>query len=548
MELYKIREEFKKGKTVYDLDLRVAYYARVSTDKYEQLNSLENQVNYFEEMIREKKNWTFIDGYVDEGISGTSTEKRDAFNRMMRDAKEKRFDLILTKEVSRFARDTLDSIKNTRGLLENGIGVYFVNDNINTLDADSELRLTIMTSLAQDEVRKLSERVKFGYQRSIKSGRVLGNNDIWGYEKKDGKLLIVEEEAKMIKRLYELYVSGKYGMSSISKMLFKEGFKNKNGNPLSMTTVANIIRNPKYKGYYCGNKSTIVDYKLKTIVVKDKKDWVIYKDNEVVPPIVTEEIWELANKIYDMRKAKTKDVDKKIYQNRYNFSGKIICNCHNRSFHRKVYEYVTKDNEVVWLCPHNNMRKEDKCKTPILYEKELIKILRNSLIDFIGKKDSIIYSLSELYRENINLRDFEKEINKINGDIEKVKKEKDKLLSHNVNDIISDKEFKERNNICNDKINEMLKEIDSIKEEQIRANNMEAEINKLEILIEDKVKKPTDDMLFDLLDKIVVYNSEDKCSVKLKIYLKIGKEIEADYINPKSQHFYSSYAHDKSRC
>ena len=544
MDLYKIREEFKKGKTVYDLNLRVAYYARVSTDKYEQLNSLENQVNYFEEFIKEKSNWIYVEGYVDEGISGTSTEKRDSFNKMIKDAKEKKFDLILTKEVSRFARDTLDSLKYTRELLAYGVGVYFLNDNINTLDPDSELRLTIMTSLAQDEVRKLSERVKFGYQRSIKSGRVLGNNDIWGYEKKDGKLIIVEEEAEMIRRIFELYISGKYGMNSISKILFDEGFKNKNGNPLAMTTIANIIRNPKYKGYYCGNKSTVIDYKLKTKVVKSKEDWVIYKDYDNVPPIVSEEVWDLANKISDERSAKTKDVDKKIYQNRYNFSGKIICNCHNRSFHRKVYEYKTKDDEVVWLCPHNNMRKEDKCKTPVLYEKELIKILRNELIDFISKKESIIYNLTNLYRENNSLRDFDKELNKLNSDIEKIKKEKDKLLSHNINGIISDNEFKERNDNCNERINKILKEIEGINEEKRSANNIEEEIIKLEKIIESKVINPTDEMLFDLLDKIVVYNSDNKKSVKLKIYLKIGKELEANYINPKLHHLYSSYAYD----
>ncbi len=548
MDLYKIREEFKKGKTVYDLDLRVAYYARVSTDKYEQLNSLENQVGYFEEMIREKKNWTFVEGYVDEGLSGTSTDKRDSFNKMIKDATNGRFDLLVTKEVSRFARDTLDSIKNTRKLLSNGVGVYFINDNINTLDPDSELRLTIMTSLAQDEVRKLSERVKFGYQRSIKSGRVLGNNDIWGYEKKDGKLVIVEEEAKMIKRLFELYTTGKYGMSTVSKMLFNEGFKNKNGNPLSFTTIANIIRNPKYKGYYCGNKSTIVDYKLKTKIKKDKDDWVIYKDYANVPPIVSEEIWDLANNIYKKRSDKTKDTDRAIYQNRYNFSAKIICNEHSRSFHRKVYEYKTKDDEVVWLCPHNNMTANDKCKTPILYEKELTKILRNALTDFINKKDSIIYTLSNLYRENISLRDFDKEVNKLNSEIERIKREKDKLLNLSIDEIISDKEFKERNDNCNNKINNIEIEINSIKEEQIRANNMDSEISKLEALIEDKINKPTDDMLFDLLDKIVVYHSEDKVSVKLKIYLKIGKELEANYINPKSQQFNSSHAYDSGRC
>ena len=547
MDLYKIREELK-SKSIYDLPLRVTYYARVSTDKYEQLNSLDNQVGHFEDLIKGNKNWIFVDGYIDEGISGSSTEKRDSFNRMIKDAKNKKFDLILTKEVSRFARDTLDSIKNTRELLADGIGVFFLSDNINTLLPDSELRLTIMASLAQDEIRKLSERVKFGYQRSIKNGRVLGNNDIWGYEKKDGKLVINEEEAKMVKRIFELYVSGKYGFHSIARILYKEGYKNRNGNELAYTTISYIIRNPKYKGYYCGNKSTVVDYKLKTIVKKDEEDWVMYKDNETVPPIVSEEIWELAQKIYNKRKDKVSGVDKKVYQNRYPFSAKIRCAEHNRSFHRKVYAYKTKDDEVVWLCPHNNRTKDDKCKTPVLYEKELFKILREQLIDFISNKKSIVYNLTKLYRENISLRDFDKEIAKKESDIAKVNKEKDKLLSHNVNDIISDKEFKQRNDICNVKISELEKEIEEIKNEQIKANNMEEEIMKLEALLEDEIKCPSDEVLFDLLDEIVVYSSDDKKSVKLKIYLKIGKEIEADYINPKSQHFHSPKAHDQSRC
>ena len=545
MDLYKIREELK-SKSIYDLPLRVTYYARVSTDKYEQLNSLDNQVGHFEDLIKGNKNWIFVDGYIDEGISGSSTEKRDSFNRMIKDAKNKKFDLILTKEVSRFARDTLDSIKNTRELLADGIGVFFLSDNINTLLPDSELRLTIMASLAQDEIRKLSERVKFGYQRSIKNGRVLGNNDIWGYEKKDGKLVINEEEAKMVKRIFELYVSGKYGFHSIARILYKEGYKNRNGNELAYTTISYIIRNPKYKGYYCGNKSTVVDYKLKTIVKKDEEDWVMYKDNETVPPIVSEEIWELAQKIYNKRKDKVSGVDKKVYQNRYPFSAKIRCAEHNRSFHRKVYAYKTKDDEVVWLCPHNNRTKDDKCKTPVLYEKELFKILREQLIDFISNKKSIVYSLTKLYRENISLRDFDKEIAKKESDIAKVNKEKDKLLSHSVNDIISDKEFKQRNDICNVKISELEKEIEEIKNEQIKANNMEEEIMKLEALLEDEIKCPSDEVLFDLLDEIVVYSSDDKKSVKLKIYLKIGKEIEADYINPKSQHFHSPKAYDKS--
>ena len=167
-------------KSIYEIPLRVTYYARVSSDSDEQLNSLDNQVDYYENMIKQNKKWSFVGGYVDEGISGISTKKRRRFNEMIADAKEDKFDLIITKEISRFARNTLDSLQYTRDLIGLGVGVYFQNDNINTLDEDAELRLTIMSSIAQDEIRKLSSRVKFGHQQAIKSHVVLGNSRIFG--------------------------------------------------------------------------------------------------------------------------------------------------------------------------------------------------------------------------------------------------------------------------------------------------------------------------------------------------------------------------------
>ena len=185
MNVRKIREEMRMGRSIFDLPLRVTFYARVSTDKDEQINSLENQVQYYTELIQSKPNWTFVPGYIDEGISGTSTKKRDSFNRMIAAAKAGCFDFIITKEISRFSRSTLDSIKYTQELLEHDVGVLFQNDNINTLDTDSEFRLVVMAGVAQDEVRKLSERLKFGFHQSIKNGRVLGNDKLWGYDKKD---------------------------------------------------------------------------------------------------------------------------------------------------------------------------------------------------------------------------------------------------------------------------------------------------------------------------------------------------------------------------
>ena len=159
MDIKKAREDLRKGKTIYDMPLRVVYYARVSTDKDDQLNSLENQQNYFKEMITENKNWVFCGGYIDEGISGTAVKNRDKFLKMIEDATLGKIDMIVTKEISRFSRNTVDSIKYTEYLLKQGVIVYFLSDNLNTIGEDSEFRLTIMSSLAQDEVRKLSERV-----------------------------------------------------------------------------------------------------------------------------------------------------------------------------------------------------------------------------------------------------------------------------------------------------------------------------------------------------------------------------------------------------
>ena len=205
MDIYDIRTALHYGKSIYDLPLRVTYYARVSTDKDEQLHSLTAQVRYYTEYIQRNPRWIFVEGYVDEGISGTTVGKRENFLKMVQDAEAGHFDFILTKEISRFSRNTLDSIKYTQDLLRFGVGVLFESDNINTLMPDAELRLTIMSSIAQDEVRKISERVKFGFKRAIENGVVLGNNKIWGYEKRDGRLVIQKEEAEMVRTIFNLY-------------------------------------------------------------------------------------------------------------------------------------------------------------------------------------------------------------------------------------------------------------------------------------------------------------------------------------------------------
>ena len=302
MDIKRAREDLRKGKTIYDMQLRVVYYARVSTDKDDQLNSLENQQNYFEEMITENKNWVFCGGYIDEGISGTSVKNRTNFLKMIHDAKKGKFDLILTKEISRFSRNTVDSIKYTQELLASDVGVLFLSDNINTILPDSELRLTIMSSIAQEEVRKLSERVRFGMKRSREKGHVLGNNVITGFTKEKGKLKIDEKEAKMIRRIYSLYASGEYGLSKISKILYEEGYKTKKGDYIHITTLRRMITNPKYKGFYCTNTVMTKDYRNKKQIRLPMDEWIIEDSKGEIPAIVSEELWDKANKLLKIKK------------------------------------------------------------------------------------------------------------------------------------------------------------------------------------------------------------------------------------------------------
>lgn len=219
---------------------------------------------------------------------------------MIRDAKNNKFDLIITKEISRFSRCTLDSIKYTKELLEWGVGVYFQSDNIITLYGDSQLRLTIMSSIAQDEVRRLSERVKFGIMRAYDSGKILGSGNIYGYNKIKGKLVINKRQAEFVKALFEVYSKGCYGYRTLAKLLTEKGYYNQKGKALNPGSLKRILTNPKYKGYYHGRITESTDYLQKRRKCISLEHKLFYKDSNI-PPIVTEDLWNKCNEIIALR-------------------------------------------------------------------------------------------------------------------------------------------------------------------------------------------------------------------------------------------------------
>lgn len=547
MSLYEIRKLLSSGKTIYDLTLKVTYYARVSTDKYEQLSSLENQINYYEEKIKNNSNWTYITGYIDEGISGTSLKNRNSFIRMIKDAKLHKFDLILTKEISRFSRNTLDSIKFTRELLENNIGIFFECDNINTFMPDSELRLTIMASMAQEEVRKLSERVKFGFQRSIKNGHVLGNNAIWGYKKDNCKLVIDEQEAELIRKIYDMYVHGHLGMRAIGNKLSSLGYKTKNNNPFSANTIRGILTNPKYKGYYCGNKTRVVDYILKTKAKINTEDWLYYEDNASVPPIVSEEIWNEAQRIIMSRSNKC---DKKVFTNRYPFSGKIFCKEHNTTFRRKISisSGITKKRKVSWVCGYYLKHGISYCNSPILYEDELKNLICKIINKYVSEKNEIIDELMNEYKSNYKDLDFNKNIEIKKEYINNIMNKKDVLLELRLNNQITDEEFKLKKDVYDLTLKEQNNLLNLMIFESDKYDLDLENITKLRDIIKKELifdKNNSDELIYTLLDKIYISkinNNRNKCH--LDIYLKLP--ILEDSIEARYTH--TDYAYDSCRC
>lgn len=319
---------------------------------------------------------------------------------MVDEAAEDRFDLVITKEISRFARNTLDSIQYTRQLLSHGVGVFFQNDNINTLDEDSELRLSIMSSIAQDELRKLSSRVKFGHQQAIKQNVVLGNSRIFGYRKDQKRLVIDETEAPMVRELFELYSTDKYSMKQLENLFWEKGYRNLNGNKIAHSTMANMISNPKYKGYYVGNKVKVVDMFTKKQKFLPPEEWVMFKDEtgEIVPAIVSEELWDKAN---DILKRRSEDVKNRqgICNHANLLTGKLWCTRCAQPYYRRESRDKSGNKNSKWLCSGKIKNGADSCGSFAIYEEEIKPVLYEVFRDTKADADAMVAEYVRMYNE-----------------------------------------------------------------------------------------------------------------------------------------------------
>lgn len=523
MDIHSIRREMRL-KSIYDIPMRVTFYARVSSEKDEQLNSLDNQISYYTNLIGENKNWEYVPGYIDEGLSGMSTAKRENFHRMIDDAKSGRFDLVITKEITRFARNTLDSIKYTRELLSCGVGVFFQNDNINTLDEDSELRLTIMSGIAQDELRKLSSRIKFGHQQAIKNNVVLGNSRIFGYDKKDKRLVINEGEAKMVCELFELYATDEYSMKQLEDLFWQKGYRNRNGNKIAHSTMSNTISNPKYKGYYVGNKVKIVDMFTKKQHFLPPEEWVMFKDEsgEIVPAIVSEELWERANAVLARRSRDVKNRQNKCnHQNL--LTGKLYCTHCGAAYYRRDSRDKNGNVNSRWVCSGKIKNGADSCPSFPIYEDELKPILFDVFRETAPVAGNLIESYIEMYRTLDSDAELVRKTEEIQKQLGLEEKKKSKLLEYNVNGDITDKDYIKMNNECKNKIEELEAELSECRDRQNSKEDFRRHIDTIRAVLKKAEEDAADGIITrefcdSYIDRIFVTPENGEMRLEIKLF------------------------------
>lgn len=360
---------------------RVAAYARVSTEQEEQQSSFEAQVAYYEQYIKNNPSWEFVEVYADDGKSGTNTKKRDNFNRMISDAKAGKIDIILTKSISRFARNTVDSLQITRDLKDYGVEVVFEKDNIRSLDMKSELMITVLSGLAQEEARNISENVRWGQQRSMQAGNVaMAYGRFLGYKKgANGKPEIVPEEAEIIRDIYRMFLDG-MTIRNIAKNLTDRKIPTPAGKEIwAVSTIKSILSNEKYKGDALRQKTYTVDYLTKKVKKNNGEQKQYYIANSH-PAIINEDTWELVQ-LELVRRGQ----EKGSLSNNSPFSTKIICGDCGAYFGHKVFHGKEECRKDVWYCNHR-YKGQEPCKTPIIPETELKNAYLSALGQILARK------------------------------------------------------------------------------------------------------------------------------------------------------------------
>ena len=475
---------------------RVAGYARVSTDSDEQFTSYEAQVDYYTNYISQRTDWIFAGMYADEGISGTNTKNRDGFNNMISDALSGKIDLIITKSVSRFARNTVDSLTTVRKLKDAGVEVYFEKENIWTFDSKGELLITIMSSLAQEESRSISENVTWGHRKRFADGKVsIPYGNFLGYDKgPDGNLMINKEEAKIVKKIYKYYLEGN-SFYKIAKKLTSEGILTVQGKKKwSAGPVKNVLTNEKYKGDALLQKSFTVNFltKEKKINEGEIPQYYVEKNHE---PIIEPEVWDFVQELIKNTPRNKNDI----------FSSKIICGSCGSYYGPKTWHSNSKYKCTIWRCNKKYDNKETPCKTQHLYEDDIKEAFIKSINQLISNKGHILEDL-KLCNDIFDTSELNKDLDVAIDNMNNAKNKIEKLIDENSKNSQDQVEYAKKYEMLANTFNEEKEKYESISKEiqdkEARKLKYDFFIKKLESL---EYLEEFDPLLWNLmLEKMIV--------------------------------------------
>ena len=481
---------------------RVAAYARVSTDNEEQLSSYEAQVDHYTRYIQSNNQWKFVEVYADEGISATSTKKRDGFNRMIKDALSGKIDLIITKSVSRFARNTVDTLTTVRKLKDKGVEVYFEKENIYTLDSKGELLITIMSSLAQEESRSISENVTWGQRKRFADGKVsLPYKQFLGYEKgEDGLPKIVESEAKTVRLIYKMFLEGT-AATTIARYLSDNNIPSPAGKKIwSESTIRSILHNEKYKGDAILQKSFTVDFLTKKKKVNEGEIPQYYVENSH-PAIISAEVFDLAQAEFERRRN-----DRGLRRSSSCFSGKIICGECGSFYGNKTWHSNSKYRKVVWRCNHKYDNNE-KCKTPHIHEDKLKELFIKAFNELVEDKDEILRDYEEIIAMLGDTSKLEKEKLQLENEAEVLIELLKKHVEKNAHATLNQEEYESKYNELGNKYEQIKGRVEDIEKkifsQKIKFQNIKEFIERLEKY--DELITEFDEKLWNVtIDKVIV--------------------------------------------
>lgn len=524
-----LMQVISEGKTPLEqLKLRAVVYARVSTDHEEQLQSFNNQLETYKREIEANPNWRYIGAYSDEGITGSSASIRVGLQQMLADAKEGKFDLIVTKSISRFARNVKDCLNYIDRFKRCGVAIYFDQENIVSIRTKDTLMLQFLAMGAEMESRSAKERTKVVFDKGIANGRIYGNSKILGYRKDKCRLVVDEYEAEIVRTIFDLYVHQRLGMRRIAKELASRGMTRKDGGLIATSTIQSVLQNPKYKGVYCGGK-TALKANGRSRRLLPESQWTMFEDPSI-PVIIPPDLWEEAARIRAGKSQKFREeVKMPCNEGKYRYSRKLVSGINPELRYQRFLSRYKDSKREGWYCRNHKDPAHPENIGPAVYSDELDRVMVSILDEIVGNYDEIVEDMLKQYRLAVSSNQIQEKLKRVEGELQKIAKARERDLIAFEAEAITVDELKKRKEEGEKKTARLL-------EQKEQLSNAGREIQKvLDGLADmrDRMKEairqqtPTREMIDILIDRIIIGKDSTRKELHLEIYFKAFKNFKS---------------------